>query len=75
MKQCTGHENSVECFAVHENTIWSASWDGTIRVWNSSGECIRKCTQHPAAITCIISFRNTVWSGAADGAIQMWSIL
>jgi WD40 repeat protein len=58
-------------------TIYSGSFDKTIRVWNlENGECVQTLAGHSAAVSCVSlsSDGKTMYSGSFDNTIQVWNL-
>ena len=69
---CLGHQGVVECFLEVDGTVWSGSWDQTIRIWSSEGQCIGVCTGHTNAVEFLMPIGDHVWSGSWDCTICIW---
>jgi WD40 repeat protein len=77
----------VSCaLALPRGVVVSASWDGTLRVWDgdASGGATRVLTGHADAVRALAALESdgddeagaddTVVSGAADGALRVWRV-
>ncbi len=55
--------------------ITSGSDDGTIRIWTSEGEHLRKISQNALVSISSVAFcyNNLIVSGSKDGSIQFWN--
>ena len=55
----------------------SASWDGTVRLWEiASGKEIHKLSGHAKAVPCVVFTRGgkQLISGSADNSIRLWDV-
>ena len=72
-----GHTDSVESvsYSPDGRTIASASWDGTVKLWNvESGDIIFNLEGHTGGVDAL-SFSpdgRTLASGSWDGAVKLW---
>jgi WD40 repeat protein len=73
-----GHKALVQCVAFSPDGKWiaSASWDGTIGLWQPSGRNIRFLRGHNGAVWGVAFSRDgrTLASGANDGTIKLWNL-
>ncbi len=71
------HESSITAFcAISENSLASASHDGTIKIWNlNNNECVKTLKDHNSSIhtLCILS-KNKLVSGYDDCKIKIWNL-
>ena len=50
-----GHTSRVRCLVVHNNILYSGSWDKTIRAWNlDTNECIAALQGHAMWVNCLM---------------------
>jgi len=64
------------------NTVWSGSWDGTIRVFNSRSHALlgKLRPYHTDAITSMVPIWNKarsiwqLWTSSFDGAVCVWKL-
>ena len=74
-----GHTDSVESVSYSSDgrTIASASWDGTVKLWNvESGDIIFTLEGHTGGADAL-SFSpdgRTLASGSWDGAVKLWDV-
>eukprot|EP00667_Euglena_gracilis_P003893 EG_transcript_3905 len=67
-----GHSGPVLCLAVLKRLLFSGSDDTTVRVWDSTGSCLRVLSEHRGAVRCMVTWRHRVLSGSADGTVRVW---
>ena len=66
-----GHTDDVRCLIVHNNILYSGSWDNTIRAWNlDTNECITALQGHTSFVNCLIIHNNILYSGSSDNTIR-----
>lgn len=72
------HYDGIECLALHENTLFSASRDTCIKKWNlESNELVRSINNAHRDWICGLSFlpgAEVVVSGCRSGYIKLWSV-
>lgn len=72
----TGHEDSVRglAFLSDGSTLVSASWDGTVRVWDEGGTCRLTTRAHEGHVTAIMPGPgvNEVVSAGLDRRLVRW---
>ena len=62
-----GHARAVYCLTLHENKLYSASEDRTIRIWNTeSHEEIAILRGHTGSVSCLTIHENKLYSGSFD---------
>lgn len=67
------HADSISCLAVHAGTIYSGSWDKTLKVWRLSDlKCLESIKAHDDAINGLVAGEGRVYSASADGKIKIW---
>ena len=65
----------VECLIVHNNILYSGSYDKTIRAWNlDTNECITALQGHTSGVECLIVHNNILYSGSNDNTIRAWQL-
>ena len=70
-----GHTWAVSCLIVHNNVLYSGSWDRTIRAWNlDTNECITALQGHTSYVYCLIVHNNILYSGSNDTTIHVWQL-
>ena len=70
-----GHTDVVRCLIVHNNLLYSGSWDRTIRAWNlDTNECITALQGHTSHVYCLIVHNNILYSGSGDKTIRAWKL-
>ena len=60
-KQATleGHTYPMSCMTLNENKLFSGSWDGTIRIWNTeTDEEIATLEGHTGIVLCLTVHDN-----------------
>ena len=68
------HTNWVRCLTIHENKLFSGSWDDTIRIWNTETfEEISTLIEH-IDVRCLTLSENKLFSGSDDNTIRVWKI-
>ena len=70
-----GHTRGVFCLVVHNNILYSGSWDKTIRAWNlDTNECITVSRGHTWGVFCLVVHNNILYSGSGDKTIRAWKL-
>jgi len=65
----------VSCLNINENKLFSGSWDGTIRIWNTETyEEISTLEGHTGSVSCLTHHENKLYSGSFDKTIRVWKI-
>lgn len=70
-----GHESSVTCVAVLDNTIIvTGSADRTIKLWDlETGRCIKTYREHTDNVYCLLTIGpKIIVSGSWDKTIKIW---
>jgi len=76
IKTLDGHTDGVSCMTSHENKLYSASYDNTIRIWNTETyEEIATLRGHTNPVTCLTIHDNKLYSGSRfmDNTIRIWN--
>ena len=69
-----GHRRGVRCLTLHENKLYSGSYDNTIRIWNTeTHEEIATLRGHTEVVECFTLHENKLYSGGADKTIRIWN--
>ena len=72
----TGHHQTVQAVDVSPegNLIASASWDGTIKLWQSNGQLITTLDAHEGEVMDVRFHpdRNLIASASLDGTVRLW---
>ena len=74
--QWKGHTEGIRALAAgHNNKLYSASKDCTIRVWSmEDGRCLQTLTGHTGWVTGLAIGRDgTVYSASGDKTVRVWS--
>ena len=58
---------------VWNNSLFSCSYDQTIRRWNEKGECISVLTGHTDWVYCLEVWNEFLCSGSWDRTIRVWN--
>ena len=66
-------QDRVNCLMAFENRLWSGSENGSIRVWDTQGVCVKYCRGHEGAVNCLLIVGDNIWSGGADSRIGIWN--
>ena len=74
-----GHTAHVSCLTLHENKLYSASWNKTIRIWDTeTHEEIATLDAisfvHTHNVTCLTLHENKLYSGSFDKTIRIWRV-
>lgn len=69
------HSDAVTALAVHEGSIYSVSWDRSLKVWRGSDlRCLEsvKAAHQDAVNALTVGADGAVYTGSADGKIRVW---
>ncbi|KAH7420831.1 hypothetical protein KP509_13G024900 [Ceratopteris richardii] len=71
------HVDTISTLAIAKKSgvLYSASWDKTVKVWNSSTlECVESIPAHDDAVNALVvcDRSETIYTGSADGKIKAW---
>ncbi|XP_024987916.1 protein JINGUBANG-like [Cynara cardunculus var. scolymus] len=67
------HTDTISCLSIHNDLIYSGSWDRTIKIWRLSDyKCLESIKAHDDAINALTTSKGTVLSASADGKIKAW---
>eukprot|EP00294_Goniomonas_avonlea_P005315 CAMPEP_0114568784 /NCGR_PEP_ID=MMETSP0114-20121206/16252_1 /TAXON_ID=31324 /ORGANISM="Goniomonas sp, Strain m" /LENGTH=808 /DNA_ID=CAMNT_0001755569 /DNA_START=38 /DNA_END=2464 /DNA_ORIENTATION=- len=70
-----GHTDIVECLEVEKDKVFSASSDGTIKIWSTqTGQCLRTLGGHTGGVNCLCKVDNILYSGSWDNIIRKWDL-
>jgi len=74
-KEFIGHTKGILSLQIKQNTIYSSSYDGGIRIWSTtSGECLHYIPAHRGAIYSLqMSNENLLFSTGHDKTIKIWN--
>lgn len=68
------HSDGVSALALLDNFLVSASWDGTIRIFNKDFTIRKNITSYKFKITSLISLKNGYFAaGYRDGLVIIWN--
>ncbi|KAI4384161.1 hypothetical protein MLD38_002349 [Melastoma candidum] len=70
------HADAVTALAVHEDSIYSVSWDRSLKVWRGSNlRCMEsvKAAHEDAVNALTVGPNGAVYTGSADGKIRVWT--
>jgi len=69
----TGHTGTINSMTGLGRELWTASEDGTIRVWNiNSCNCLKVISPGAGRIYCITSAASFIWCTAEDNTIRLY---
>jgi WD40 repeat protein len=77
LRELEGHQQAASVFAwTSRGDLVSASWDGTIRVWNAhAGHCLLTLGDGVSPVTCLQLVDDTTCvAGGMDGVVRVWNI-
>ncbi|OEL24826.1 Type I inositol polyphosphate 5-phosphatase 13 [Dichanthelium oligosanthes] len=57
-----------------DGTIWSGCTNGSIVVWDGSGNKLQEIHYHSSSVQCIKALGERVWVGYASGTIQVMNV-
>ncbi|KAF8646582.1 hypothetical protein HU200_065806 [Digitaria exilis] len=57
-----------------DGTIWSGCTNGSIIVWDGSGNKLQEFQYHSSSVRCIKALGERVWVGYASGTIQVMDV-
>ena len=64
----------VKCLALNRTSLFSGSWDKSIKMWDvQSGECRRTLTEHSDIVNCLALNRTSLVSGSFM-TIKEWDV-
>ncbi|KAG6425209.1 hypothetical protein SASPL_115635 [Salvia splendens] len=70
------HADAVSSLSMCEESglLYSASWDGTIKVWRiQDSKCVESVAAHGDAVNAVAAGGGgMVYTGSADGAVKVW---
>ncbi|KAK4782078.1 hypothetical protein SAY86_016180 [Trapa natans] len=70
------HSDAVSCLSLSDDgsSLYSASWDRTIKVWRlSDSKCLESIKAHDDAVNSVVATADgLVFSGSADGTVKVW---
>ncbi|XP_023728545.1 protein JINGUBANG [Lactuca sativa] len=70
------HCDAISCLSIEEGEglLYSASWDRTFKVWQTSkSKCLESVKAHDDAVNSVISTKSgLVFTGSADGTVKVW---
>ncbi len=73
-----GHQSRVESvnFSPHEDILASASYDGTVRIWNIFGEELQILNGHTESVNCVVFSPDggLIASGSSDNTVRIWNL-
>ncbi|KAI4317333.1 hypothetical protein L6164_025208 [Bauhinia variegata] len=69
------HADAVTGLAVCKGTIYSVSWDKSLKIWRASDlRCLESVKAHDDAVNAVaVSNDGTVYTGSADKRIRVWT--
>ena len=71
----TGHTEPVRALALNATTLYSASYDQTIKVWNiTTNTNTATLTGHSHYVIALALHNTTLVSGSDDRSIKVWDI-
>ena len=62
---------------INENTIASASWDETIKIWDIiTGNCLKTLVGHSGIVSFLVKVNgNKIASASGDKTMKIWDII
>ncbi len=72
-----GHKGKIQGLAAHGQMLASASWDGSIGIWNiTNASLIRWLTGHDSNVNDVAFSADgaTLYSASSDGTIRQWDM-
>ncbi|KAI7868491.1 WD40-repeat-containing domain protein [Spinellus fusiger] len=70
----SGHETSIYSIKVHEDELWTASADKTVRRWNTETGAVDTVLTHPDRVKSLAVVGGYVITGASDDIVRVWNI-
>eukprot|EP00012_Vannella_robusta_P000519 CAMPEP_0206184684 /NCGR_PEP_ID=MMETSP0166-20121206/1364_1 /ASSEMBLY_ACC=CAM_ASM_000260 /TAXON_ID=95228 /ORGANISM="Vannella robusta, Strain DIVA3 518/3/11/1/6" /LENGTH=205 /DNA_ID=CAMNT_0053599745 /DNA_START=513 /DNA_END=1130 /DNA_ORIENTATION=+ len=67
-----GHDRKVNSMRICEENVWSASSDGTMRIWTISSYEFVKQVDVKAPVLSIESEKSSIWGISHTGKLNMW---
>eukprot|EP00055_Hartaetosiga_balthica_P008144 m.29318 g.29318 ORF g.29318 m.29318 type:complete len:698 (+) comp6140_c0_seq1:113-2206(+) len=71
-----GHQGNVWSLATHNDLLFSASTDESIKVWDTATDfkCKRTLTEHRDKVLCLTVAGRRLYSGSEDKTIKVWDV-
>ena len=74
MKTLTGHSDAVRALAVADNRLFSGSYDGTVKVWDTDElTCLQTLSGHTGPVRTLV-YSGEAWLGLAGAALGWKSV-
>ncbi|KNC48260.1 uncharacterized protein AMSG_11810 [Thecamonas trahens ATCC 50062] len=71
-----GHKKTVLSLLVRGSSVFSASTDKTVRLWDTASDaCVRAYTGHSDIVYCLEVADGVLYTGSRDGTARAWNVL
>lgn len=65
-----GHNVAVLCLIVHEEALYSGSWDTTVRKWSLHGTAMQVYNAHAGHVLSLIVWNGALFQSGSAGALD-----
>ena len=70
-----GHSGNVLCLGVEGAALFSGSYDGSARRWDSaSGECLQTYRGHSGGVQALAPCGDRLFTAGSDGTVREWRV-
>ena len=69
-----GHTHYVHPILIHDDFIYSSSYDRTIKKWTLDGECVATFEGHTKGINSVLIHDDFLYSCSGDKTIRKWTL-
>ncbi|MEO9869143.1 caspase family protein [Ekhidna sp.] len=74
VKEFVGHTENVTSIKIYDDEILSASWDGTVILWDLYSGLIKKRIYAEKSVFAAHKIKNEIFAGGADREISIWDL-
>ena len=66
-----GHTDAVRALAISDDRLFSGSYDGTVKVWDTETlECLKTLAGHTGPVRTLVSSAGHMFSGSYDKTVS-----